>query len=50
MGKIHRKYIEDFEALVRDFERLKERPSQQALDLVKQDVDQLRKDLEHIEI
>ena len=50
MPEINKKYIEDFEALVRDFERLKQRPSESALKMVIQDLEQMQRDMQNIKL
>lgn len=50
MEKLNKKYIEDFEQLVRDFEKLKVRPSSDTLHLVMQDLQQIQSDLRNIKL
>ncbi|NGX38437.1 MAG: hypothetical protein K1000chlam2_01611 [Chlamydiae bacterium] len=48
MPEINKKYIEDFETLVRDFERLKQKPNADALNMVMQDLEQMQRDMQNI--
>ena len=47
MPKINKKYIEDFETLVRDFERLKQKPNPNAIKMVIQDLEQVHRDMQN---
>lgn len=49
MAKLNKKYIENFEKLARDFEKLKMQPNSQVLNTVMQDVQQLQNDLRNVQ-
>lgn len=48
MAKIAKKYQEDFEKLMRDWERLKQSPNSDHLNLVMQDLQQFQNDLRNM--
>jgi hypothetical protein len=45
---MHKKYLEDFDKLCRDWERLKMSPSRGGLDQVIADLDEMEYDLKHM--
>jgi len=50
MPEINKKYIEDFETLVRDFEKLKTSPNPEYLSKVMEDLQQVHTDLSNIQL
>ena len=50
MPQINKKYVEDFEHLVRNFEKLKLRPNSDSLHLVMQDLQQVQNDLRNVQL
>ncbi|NGX47380.1 MAG: hypothetical protein K1000chlam3_00753 [Chlamydiae bacterium] len=49
MARMNKKYLEDFDKLCRDWEKLKMKPNRQALDLIMQDLEEMEYDLKNME-
>lgn len=50
MPNINKKYVEDFETLARNFEKLKMSPNSDTLHKVMQDLQQVQNDLRNIQL
>ena len=50
MKQINKKYIEDFERLTLDWQKLAMKPSQEYLYAVMQDLEQMQRDLKNIKL
>ena len=47
---MHKKYLEDFDKLSRDWEKLKLQPSREGLDMILADLEEMEYDLKNMEL